>query len=78
MRSHRVVWLARDSSANNVGLFKLCSVDIEYISNPFNVRPVVRENALAKRIYLDLADTLHSGAFKAKIETALTDASEKT
>jgi hypothetical protein len=41
-----------------------------YISYKFNVWPVVCENTLAKGVYLNLADALHPGTFKAKIETA--------
>jgi hypothetical protein len=57
-------WLTGESPANKVNCSELCSVDISYISNPFYFRPVVRENALTKRIYFDLADTLHTGTFK--------------
>jgi hypothetical protein len=63
-------WLTRDSPANKVNCSEFCSFDIFYISHPFNMRPVVRENALTKWINFNLTYALHSSTFKAKVKTA--------
>ena len=67
--AERLTW---EPAANKVNCSKFVSFDISYISHADNCRPMFCKHGLAFFIYLDLADALHSGTFKPKIEAAYT------
>jgi hypothetical protein len=68
--------LAGESSADEINLFELIACNLLDIAIATDVRPMLREDAAAPLIDLDLPNDLHTGALKAEVKAA--DPGEET
>jgi hypothetical protein len=62
--------LAGEPSANKVNWFEVVLPDFPHVPVSLDVGPMFFEDSVAEVIYLHLPFALHSGAFKAKVETS--------